>query len=259
MCGLDFSEKVLKLNSIQSIIVITAHNEVELLGRAIELNINSYLQKPIDNPQLLKVLYKTAQAICDHKFVETHLGMMEEMNLTLEAQNRELKLKNEQYEKSSRILDTVIHKEKLLSEDIQKESFEICNHSLEHDLYELVDIFTEIDISVLEIIKDESYYCVKVSEHLQSLFARYGVISESCEPLGSFSKEVIAFSNALKILDISDKNFVKKIFTILESILFNVNSWHDKVALNKDLIPQFDRAIEYDLHSIIYMINNKAK
>ena len=111
--GIEMSEKVLAINAIQAIIIITAHNENDNLNKAIELGVSGFITKPMDNSRLINVLYKTAQTISDHKFVESHMQMMEELNIKLSHQNSELLSKNTKLEKSLRILDTMIHKEQL--------------------------------------------------------------------------------------------------------------------------------------------------
>jgi len=91
--GIEMSEKVLAINAIQAIIIITAHNENDNLNKAIELGVSGFITKPMDNSRLINVLYKTAQTISDHKFVESHMQMMEELNIKLSHQNSELLIK----------------------------------------------------------------------------------------------------------------------------------------------------------------------
>ncbi|MCK4875204.1 MAG: response regulator, partial [Sulfurimonas sp.] len=111
--GIEMSKVILSMNPDQEIIITSAHNEVEFLSSAIELGINGFITKPIKNEQLTKVIYKVSQSISNKKFVNSHVEVIENLNLRLEEQNRELLIKNEELVKSFRMLDTMVNKNKL--------------------------------------------------------------------------------------------------------------------------------------------------
>lgn len=70
--GVEMSKEILKINSQQCIIITTAHNEVEYLRSAVELGIDGFISKPINNEMLLATIFKASQAVSDHKFVQEH-------------------------------------------------------------------------------------------------------------------------------------------------------------------------------------------
>ncbi|CAI8197595.1 MAG: diguanylate cyclase [Sulfurovum sp.] len=61
--GLDMIEKIREINSDIPIIITTAYNESDFIKRSVELNVSSYVLKPIDLEQLIKSLIKTAEPI----------------------------------------------------------------------------------------------------------------------------------------------------------------------------------------------------
>jgi response regulator RpfG family c-di-GMP phosphodiesterase len=61
MNGLTMVEEIKKINPSQSVIFISAHSDTINLIKAIELGVEHFLIKPVDNQKLFDVLYK----ICD--------------------------------------------------------------------------------------------------------------------------------------------------------------------------------------------------
>lgn len=88
--GLEMSKKILNDNPMQSIIITTAHNENEFLASALELGISAFIPKPIDLKRLNKALYKASKAIYDHKFVEEHAKLIENLKQELVKKNESM-------------------------------------------------------------------------------------------------------------------------------------------------------------------------
>jgi len=61
--GLDFISQIRKRDNLTKIIIMSAHSEQEKLLRAIELNLVTYLIKPIQTDTLKKVLFDVADTI----------------------------------------------------------------------------------------------------------------------------------------------------------------------------------------------------
>ena len=61
--GLELIKKILNNNPMQSIIIISAHNENEFLESAIELGVTAFIPKPIDVKSLNQAIYKAYKAI----------------------------------------------------------------------------------------------------------------------------------------------------------------------------------------------------
>lgn len=63
MNGLEMTEKIKETNPFIPVVVTTAHQEIQYLHKAIELNIASYIMKPIDIPGLIKSLIKAVEPV----------------------------------------------------------------------------------------------------------------------------------------------------------------------------------------------------
>jgi len=81
MDGLEFSKKIKSKCIEQAIILITAHDEVNLLHSAINIGVNGFVTKPIELEQLKNVLYTTTQKIEDYKIVQKHYEQIEKSNI----------------------------------------------------------------------------------------------------------------------------------------------------------------------------------
>ncbi len=76
--GLEMCEKIRKLNSKVSIIVLSAHNEGNYFIESIRLGINGYLLKPIDISQLSDLIFRVLQK---YKYIyeaKSNLKLLEE-------------------------------------------------------------------------------------------------------------------------------------------------------------------------------------
>jgi diguanylate cyclase (GGDEF)-like protein/PAS domain S-box-containing protein len=70
MDGVTLSQKIKELNLSQQIVIISAHNESELLQSLINININFYLYKPIKFDKLIEILIKLDQELQIQKELE---------------------------------------------------------------------------------------------------------------------------------------------------------------------------------------------
>lgn len=77
MNGMELISEVIKINPDQSIVIVSAYNEVEFLHKAIELGVSGFLTKPIESAQFKRVLYKTTQAITDRKLAQRYYEQLE--------------------------------------------------------------------------------------------------------------------------------------------------------------------------------------
>lgn len=265
--GLEMSEAILNENPMQSIIIISAHDEINYLLKSIELGINAFLTKPIDKDNLSKTLYRVSQAISDHKFVESHLDMVEELNMQLEIQNKELIAKNIELEKSFRMLDTVINKEKLITphkevnlttqvpSEQDERKYEQIKELINTDLFELKEILVEIDISVIEIIHNVEHISSENLDTLIELFAKYASILRFYSFFDELSFSISSFSTTMRENPLPENiETTRNIFMLVESFVYVLGSWHDDISSGDETkINQFDASIISDMHTIINM------
>ncbi len=61
MNGLELTKEIYKIHNEQSIIVISAHNEVNYLLEFINIGIEHFIVKPFDINEIMSVLYKSSK------------------------------------------------------------------------------------------------------------------------------------------------------------------------------------------------------
>ena len=261
MNGLEMSEHILELNPTQAIIVITAHNENEFLLKAIDLGVNGFVTKPMDNAQLSKVLYKAARSISDHKFVESHVALMEDLTLQLDTQNQELQQKNKELEKSLRMLNTVVTKESMAQPTVKQNR--VTDHHIIHqvqdlvnnDLYELKELLTEIDVGIIKMINNSDKITKERLSSMSELFSKYASVLSFYSFFVELSTAMSKFAITMKNEELpTNKESVKNIFMILESFVYVLGKWHEDISSDEEhKVNQFDASIISDMHTITNM------
>lgn len=273
MDGIELSEKIYEINNLQSILIISAHDERDDLSRIVDLGVSGFITKPVQNFQLVNTLFKIARAIHDNKFVEEHIGKIESLNIQLDKQNVQLELQNEELlkknlelEKSFRMLDTMVHKEQL-SNSIQKSCTrealnpervyveEQIEQLIHDDLNELVEIHGEIDNDIIGIINHISSIDTAWLDDLVELFTKYSSILSFYNFFSDLSMAMKDFALILKDNPLpTHKETVKNIFMLLESFMYVLGKWQDDLkAGDTSKINSFDDSIISDMRTITNM------
>ena len=265
MDGLMMSEEIMKRDSLQSIIITTAHNEIEFLTKAIEIGISGFLMKPVSSMQLVTVLYKASLAINDRKLIDDYLEQMQEMTLSLEKQYEDALSKNRELEQSSRVIDTMIHKEemshlksaKISNEEKEQNRFikEQIQDLITEDLHELIELHNEIDTIIIDIINNISTVHSDLYMTLASKFSKYASILNHYSFFGTLSKEMQLFSDTLahKALP-EDSDTVRNIFMLLESFIFVIGKWQNDLKLGDETkINTLEASMTSDMKTITNM------
>lgn len=266
--GIEMSEKILELEPTQSIIFVTAHNEVEYLHKAIKLGISSFLLKPLNLQDLASVLYKVCQAITDRQLVLEHYKMIEDMNAQLENQNQALEAKNKEQERLLRLVDTISqqkYQESMTQEvnihDVDKNEressyYEQMQQLICEDLPELQELHESLDALIISVIdaRDMTKRDALIAE-LPVHFARYASILGM---YSSFEALNVAMQNLTKAMSENplprDEGNIEEIFMFLEAFMYILGKWQKDLAeQDSQKVNQLDVSIIGDLETITNM------
>ena len=77
MNGIDMSKEILKIQDV-SIVLLTAHNEIEFFQKSLEIHAEGYLLKPFDISQFASLLFKIIKKIELKKENERHLTLLQQ-------------------------------------------------------------------------------------------------------------------------------------------------------------------------------------
>lgn len=259
--GIDMSKEILKLNDTQSIIILSAHNTQEYLYEAISLGLDGFVSKPIDNKQLFRSIFKISQAINDHKMIDSYINQVEELNIELLEKNSALEKKNSELEKSFRMLDTVISKEEIKnpktpqSNQIQVDQADIREQIaqlINDDLFELKEVLTEIDVSVIDIINSLDNISQESISVLSKYFFRYSAILRFYTFFNDLSVVMHNFAQMIETTPLpQDEETVRNIFTFLETFVYVLSKWHDDLSSgDESKLNQLDASIISDMLTI---------
>ncbi|MEA3228239.1 MAG: PAS domain S-box protein [Campylobacterota bacterium] len=257
--GVAMSREILKLNPFQSIIIVSAHNESHYLHSAIDLGVSAFISKPVNNEKLKNTLYKTAQAIYDHKLVEVHLEQVESLNYTLEKQNRELLSNNEELQKLLRLLNTMTHKEHLIKPNRKttqkKDTTEQILHLIHDDLTDLQDILEDIDHIILDVIKSKKVLSSDDIFYMSEQFSKYASTLSIYPFFDELSTAMFGFATTLKENSYPKESAqVQNIFMLLESFVYVLGGWHkDLLSEDDSKLNTFDASIISDIKTITMM------
>lgn len=78
MTGYEMSREILKINSNQAILVISAYNDKEDLQNIMDIGISSYIHKPIDMQRLITVLNKVVSTVAEKSKAEYSIRHIEQ-------------------------------------------------------------------------------------------------------------------------------------------------------------------------------------
>lgn len=87
MNGIEMCQEILSYTPDQAILLISAHDEVEMLHQAMEIGVNGFLVKPLDGEQIRKAIFKICRSISDRK---DRNSFYEQLEIQLLAQRKKL-------------------------------------------------------------------------------------------------------------------------------------------------------------------------
>jgi YesN/AraC family two-component response regulator len=250
--GIGLSSDILEINEEQTIIVISAHNEFSYLYDLMNLGVTNFLPKPLNMEKVLKVLYKTGQAIHDHKMLLAYYDQIEQLNKTLEERNREL-------EKHVRILDTknvkeMVHHSKLIKEEVEKEEPEKdldgeLLHIMMDDLPKLNDIVGDLDVILFSMLYEK--HTNEMFEVAEQLY-RYASIVSGYLQFDLLSKRLMDLVYVIREEDMpKDWQTQESILKLIEGLVFTFQKWNESVVAKK-VSPHFlDDSMISDIDMVI--------
>ncbi|RXJ81046.1 EAL domain-containing protein [Arcobacter sp. F2176] len=93
--GLELSKKIQELNLNIPILITTAHDEIDYLHKAIELNIDAFITKPLNITSLIQSITKLAKIISTKKELEKKKQQLEQFKKAVNFSNLILDISQE--------------------------------------------------------------------------------------------------------------------------------------------------------------------
>lgn len=139
MDGLQVLEKLREMNSEQKVLILTIHNEVEYLIRAVEIGVSGYVLKDSESAILKRAIYAVSNG---EKYIDATLApLLKEKqyrkNLQQEARSKEKLLSAREIEVLCSLAEGLYNKEIAVKLDISEKT--VKNH--------ISNIFKKINVS----------------------------------------------------------------------------------------------------------------
>lgn len=246
--GLSMIKDIMKINSQQMIIVVSAYNESERLIKLIQEGIDNFIMKPIVSKQLINVLYRSCKNVNNQKIKDCYLlqqskllaisGMIDSISEQWLKPINILKIEESMFHIQNEL--GLLEKE-MINEYIEKHSREIANiriilnefknfFSLENNnmVIPIRKVFESIFILLeTELEKSNIDVFVDIDEELKIDIAagdfKYIVLNILVDTIKSFKK-----------LDIQEKKITIKAELIDDLISLNIEDNAEK--LPEDII-----------------------
>jgi YesN/AraC family two-component response regulator len=269
MNGIEMIKDIKRSNQKQPIIVISAHDETKYLIPLVQLGVNSFLLKPIDTNSLTDILYKSCQAIHDHKIALAYNGYIERLNTDLTSKNKELA-------KSLRQLEGLIHLEQLKEKQykgiesnkkdnlaylkINKELYDLISV----DLPELIDLCEEISVSLTTLsteVQERGRFNEELFEKAVDDLNSYALKISSYTTFNDLSESIKNLAKSMKVENFpEDKDRLENIFVLLETFLLMLSRWNKEwESGNVEKINFFYKSVISDIHTIINVLEGLDK
>ncbi len=248
MDGVTLTKKIKEINKNQHIIVISAYNNTEYLIEFLNLDIDKFIQKPIQIDKMLHTLYTISKNILNAQ-------MVEEYRIELEQSNNKLKRKNEELQSLVRILDSKLAQiAKESSTDDRDINFE--KYAIEpKDIHELQELEKDISGAAV-LISLSNNLSISNIQVLGNMFTSYATILSNYEGYQALYTKIQQLGEALNN---APENFMKRVEDIsilLESFIYVLRMW--RVNLEEK---EFKKVLELhasminDISTIIAIVN----
>jgi YesN/AraC family two-component response regulator len=262
MDGIEMSQKIKDIDFRQPIVVISAHNESELLLSLIDIGVDGFLLKPIRTEQLLRSLSSICANISDTKMLRSYQSSMEDAYAELQ---RKLEAKLEAENKNTAL--STIMADQIEISDIQLK-YLTSSTGLDR-------VFTPSDVSgrykidvsqtsacLKELESDIESNCSKLSnsideETLQLLSQQIFAYSEELKAFHELSNLYFAIEQLSSVVFEINSNNLSKISELMRDVLSNLKKWRYEVLDNHEAINI--HFVDQDVISKVMMIISLTK
>lgn len=261
MDGIEMSQKIKDLDFRQPIVVISAHNESELLLSLIDIGVDGFLLKPIKTEQLLRSLSSICANISDTKMLREYQSRMEDayselqkkFESKLEAENKNITLSTimaDQIELSDtqlKYLTTSTPQKVFTTDDINK----VFN----------IDV-SEVSACLRELESDIESNCENLSNNinedtLQLLSQQIFAYSEELKAFHELPNLYFAIEQLSSSISNVDGENLKHVSVLMSSVLTSLKKWREEVLENSSAIDI--HFVDQDVISKIMLIISLTK
>ncbi len=239
MDGVEFIQEINKLNENPIIIVLSAHDEAELLYKLINLEVNSFLNKLSSKEELIKVLYKNCSIISNKKLLKLYGTKLEEENLAMIRKNKILEQKLNQLAHLQNSCEKVNNKSD--KNQIKKTDEKYYENLIQEDKDELDDISQELEVLIMNMYHNKNFDKSNMYE-ISDLYRKYALTLSYYSAFYDFARTLEDFSS--RICDYEEKilSDLNTASIYLESLHMSIETFRQNIWVKKGKNPRFYNA-----------------
>jgi len=257
MPNMDGVELITKINELPSepiIIVLSAHDESTLLKTLINLEVNTFLNKPVEKDSLMLTLYRNCSIISNKKLL-AHYSQQ------LEIENRAMRRKNVILEQKLKQLATQTNKNearnepKQATETSKEESY--YNDLMQDDIDELRDLSEELDTYIMMMFQNESLNTVYINK-LIDIYQKYTSVLNSYSEFYEISSILQHFTQTIINLEEKFLRDINQTGIYFESLQLTLETFRQNVWEKEAKDPKFYNAsLKNDIQLVIDFLEEK--
>jgi len=247
MDGIELISQINKLQDNPIIIVLSAHNESRLLQTLINLEINNFLNKPVEKDRLIKILYKVSSIVNNKKLLRSY--------------SKELEDENDSMARKNKILEQKLNQIASQTNKIQKISTPIKESNLDNDSY-FITLLQDDKDELKELSQDLTTYITMLFQNdfihknyvqkLSNVYNKYASVLSSYSDFLSISDYLHKFSNMIPILEDKFMQDVNQTGIYLESLQLTLETFRLNTITKEAKDPRFYNAsLTNDIQLII--------
>jgi len=238
-----------------SIIVLSAHNESRLLVKLINLEINNFLNKPLDKQLMINSLYRVCKAINEKKSFDEYEKKLQNEIEAMDRKNRILEQKLNQLAKQTNDNKKNSSKDEGKKEEIVSDNYYAT--LLIDDKDELADLSVELDNFIAMMFQGEELnedYLMKLAE----VYKKYATILNKYIEFFEIAESLNEFSSIILTLQRKFMKDITKTGIYFESLQMTLESYRENIWNTEAKNPQFYNAsLINDIKFIIDFLEDK--
>lgn len=254
MSGIELIVQINKLQNNPIIIVLSAHDESKLLQKLIDLEINNFLNKPVEKEALIKTLYKNCLIINDKKLLRDYAKQLEDENESIARKNKILEQKLNQLASQT---NKVQEKQKPQSnkQEVKKDGY--YQTLLQDDKDELKELSEDLETYIMMMFQNESLHQSYIGR-LANVYEKYASVLSSYSEFNVLSNFLHGFSNIITTLDSKFLQDINQTGIYFESLQITLDTFRQNIFEKEAKEPKFYNAsLINDIQLIIDFLEDK--
>ena len=258
MDGKELIKNLTNINENIVIIVLSAHNESELLIELINSGVNYFINKPVDKQALINTLYKCSSIVHDKKLVKEYEQRIKEENQSMIRKNKILEQKLNQLARHTNKQDNKINKQIFKRKKNKKEEYDnYFKIILQDDRDDLRDFSEQLETYIMMLFQNNNIN-KKYVELLSKIYIKYANTIRLYTEFTDVAELLYDFSTIIVSLEDKFLENIPQTGIYLESLQVTLETFRQNIWEKEASDPKYYNAsLKNDIQVIINFLQGK--